>query len=345
MNQSFDGRRCIRYLGQYKPTIPYPLENGFVIVPAGSGMFPYGPIGEINLNVCFFVGPDGVSDTDLSNAFRHWLVFDSFLLDDHYPIYFFDDNKIGFVEDVPTNIPSTAQGDGYKQVDYGNIAKQVFWPPQGREGLPILAYSALFERYNALPRDLQEMIEWSVSYPFRSHTRFSAFFNTNFWQLIHAVILLEKLVGFPPSCVKSPGKCDCGSKLHPHHSISRNEWLRAWLARRVESAEVVEEYSKVVEKAISIRNKMAHTPQFDRSVLPELSAGEQVTYGIDQAIEGYKNDSVALQSLLISVKNIARYLVLDKAFATGYFPKLNPLNAVQINGGSSSQARQGGQRL
>ncbi len=78
---------------------------------------------------------------------------------------------------------------------------------------------------------------------------------------------------------------------------------------------------------------MAHTPQFDRSVFPELSPGEQVKYGIDKAIERYKDDSVALASLLISVKTIARYLLLDKAFAIRYFPRLKPLNVTLINDG------------
>lgn len=332
MNQVFDGRRGIQYLGQYKPTAPCPLVNGFAIVPAGSGMFSYGPIGQVNLNVCYFVGPDGISDTDLSEAFRHWLVFDSFLLGDHFSIYFFDEGKIGAVDVVPADILSTAQGDGYKQVDYGNIANQVFWPPQAPEGLPVLAYPALFERYKALPSNLQEMIEWSVSYPFRSHTRISAFFNTKFWELIHAVILLEKLIGRPPVCEKTFGQCACGYKPEPHNSISRKKWLRQFLSSRVASAKVVEEYAKVVEEAISIRNKMAHTPQFDRSVLPELSPGEQVMYGIDEAIKGYKHDSVALESLLISVKKIARYLLLDEVFATRYFPNLKPLNTVLIKG-------------
>ncbi len=249
MNEVMDGRRGIKYLGQYKPIAPYHLPNGFEIVPAGSGMFPYGHGGEENLNVSYFVGPEGISDTDLSEAFRHWLAFDAFLLNDHFPIYYFDESKIGAVEVLPPDIANSANGDGYKQVDYENIVKQVFWPPHDSESLPSVAYSVLFKRYKTLSSDLLEMIEWSVSYPFRSQTPFKAFFNTNFWELIHAVILLEKLIWLPPLCEKSPGKCDCGETLQPHHSIPRKEWLRAWLARRVESTEIVEEYAQVIKSS------------------------------------------------------------------------------------------------
>lgn len=302
-------------------------------------MFPYGPA-QTRLNVCYLVGPDKLPDAALTKAYRQWLSFDAFILHDHLPIYYFDENKVGGIEVVPTGMPNSATGPGYKQVDYSNIANLVLMTKPTQEGLPILAYSDMFERYQGLPCDLKEMIEWSVSLPYRSQTRVDAFFKPNYWQLVHAIILLDRLVGPPPECSESFGNCAvCGRLPQPHYFIPRREWLRRFLASRIDSIEVAEEYARVIYEAVLVRNKIAHTPVFDRSSFPDFSPGERQAYDIDRTIEEFKHDSFALQSLLISLSDIARYLLLDKAFGTMYFPRLQPLNTVCVGGSEPSHVK------
>lgn len=333
-NQAFEGCRGVRYLGQYKPIAAYPLADGFVILPAGWGLIPYGPGAQIRMNISYLVGPNELSDSALAQAYRKWLIFDAFVLNDHSPIFHFDDSKVGKVEVVPAGLPTTAPSPDYKQIDYGAIGHIVLEMKPTEEGLPVLSYSELFGIYQGLPSELKEMIEWSVSLPFRSFTRPDAFFNTNYWQLIHATILLERLIGIPPGCPESLGTCaTCGFSPSPHHAVRRRDWLRQVLASCIDNAEVAEEYARVIDVGVLVRNKIAHVPLFDRSAVPDFPFGEMQTYGIERAVTEYEHDNVALQSLLVQLGEIARYLLLDRAFGTKYFPKIRPLNAVRIGGG------------
>lgn len=339
-SQAFESRRGVRYLGQYKPIAAYPLADGLVILPAGWDMFPYGPGGQMHLNISYLVGPNELSDSALAKIYRKWLIFDAFVLHDHFPIYHFDDNKVGNIEVVPAGLPTMATSPDYKQIDYGAIGHLVLMAKPTEAGLPVLSYSELFGIYQGLPSELKEMIEWSVSLPFRSFTRPDAFFNTNYWQLFHATILLERLIGIPPACPESFGTCTiCGFTPSPHYTVRRRDWLRQVLTGCIDSAEVVEEYARVIGMGFLVRNKIAHVPLFDRSAIPDFPLGEMQTYGIERAVTEYDHDNVALQSLLILLGDIARYLLLDRAFGTKYFPRLRPLNAVRVSGGDPSNGK------
>ncbi len=339
-DERYADRLCARYLGQHKPIAPYPLTNGLLILPAGSGMFPYGPGGEIRLNISFLVGSKEMSNSDLIIKYREWLVFDSFVLNDHFPIFYFDESKTGILEIVPTGELHEEATPDYKQIDYGNIADVVLMTAPEKKELPKISYSDLFAIYCGLPSEIREMLEWFVSEPYLPFTRDKAFSNTNYWQLVHKTILLERLIGMPPKCSGSFGPCTvCGLSLPPHNSVPRRKWLRQYLATRIDNDGIAEEYASVIEAGVDVRNKIAHVPMFDRSSMPELVPGEPQTYGVDRAIGEYEHDSVALNSLLNSLRDIARFLLLDKAFRIKYFPSLRPLKVVRVEGPRSPHER------
>jgi len=339
-SSSFEGHRAIRYLGQYKPIAPYPLTEGLLIVPAGWGMFTWG-YGEMRLNVSYLVGPDELSDQALADIYRKWLAFDAFILHDSIPITYFDNNTIGAIDVIPADVSPLSQNPDYNQIDYENIAHIALTEKPSEENLPSISYATLFASYIQLADELKEMIEWYVSLPFRWFIRPNSFFNTNYWQLIHAVILLERLIGQPPRCLDSVGVCaTCNTHPQRHYSMTRRDWLRKFLADRINSVEVRDDYARTIDTAISVRNKIAHTPLFDRSESPEFPIGETQTYGIDRATTDYEHDFIALQSLLFSLREISRYLLLDQAFGTKYYPKLKSLNAVRIASGETSSLEQ-----
>jgi hypothetical protein len=329
-SNGFEGRRAVRYIGQYKPIRPYPLANGLVILPAECGMIPYVSGSQVRMNISYLVGPNDLSDAALTAAYREWLAFDAFVLYDQYPMFYFDEYMVGEVDTVPAAVPRQAPSPDYKQIDYEDIAKVMLMDESQPAGIPRASYSRLFAAYQGLCSDLREMVEWSVSLPFRSRPRSNSL---GYWELLHKTILLDRLIGSPPNCPQSPGTCTaCGFPPLPHHAVRRRDWTREVLANRIDDDEVVEEYARVIDIGVGVRNRIAHNPLFDRSAYPELSPGERQTYGVDRAIEEFKHDAVALQSLLISLKVIARYLLLDRAFGTRHFRRLQPLHVARVDG-------------
>jgi hypothetical protein len=329
--------RGIRYLGQYKPLADYTLADGIKIVPAGSDMFPYGPPGaKVKLNICFFTGHN-ISDMALKDNYRQWLAFDSFLLRDHFPIFYFDEGKVGEIETIPTHITNQAKTPDYKQIDYGNVANVMYITDSKIAVLPVLDYSKLYQQYKNLASDTKDMIEWLVSWPYQSSSRKNAFFNTNYWQLVHATVLLERLILLPPLCSHSFGKCPvCKSQSQGHHSVARKIWVQQFMEERINDNQVASENTRIVITSISVRNQIAHAPLFDRSTYPELEPGAPTIYGVDQTIASYEHDSIALQSLLTSLKNISRYLILSDAFGIKYYPRLTAYRAVHLKGSENS---------
>lgn len=330
--QEFVGKPGVKYLGQHKPRGPYALSDNLYIVPAGSGMFPYAG-GQIHLNVSYFLSTEPLDDAVLEEIFREWLVFDSLAMDDRFPISYYDNNALGVLETIPLITSEPHNGTDYSNIAYLTLRARKDYP-----GLPVLSYAELFRKYQTLEHEKKEMIEWLASKPHRTHTRPRAFFNTNYWQLLHLTILLERIVGQPPSCERPLGTCSsCGYSPPPHYSMRRRDWLERFLQDRIPDQAIAEEYFKLISTALSVRNKIAHVPVFDRSAMPDLEPGETQSYGTDRAIDEYDHNSVALASLLVALDDICHYLLLDVAFETRFFMGIQPLNVTRLGGQSKNQ--------
>ncbi len=329
--ENFTGRQAIRYLGQYKPMGPYGLPGGFLILPAESGMFPHW-FGTLRQNVSYFVGPK-MPDKEIMSHYRDWLIFDSFVLNDKHPIRNFDEGYSGDVKTVPPDLPPDAVYPDYKQIDYDDIAGVMFMTGTNEEGVGHFSYRELFETYRGLDPGDRDLIEWSVSAPHLSWMRFDAFFKVRYWQLFHWMILLERLLGESPTCSADPTQCAvCGRSSVPHSAILKRDWFQKVLTDRIKNSSIVNEYVRVIEKGTKIRNKFAHTPSFDRSVYATMGHLERQEYGADRAVAQYTADAYALDSLLMSLEEIARYLLLDKVFGTQYFRKILALNVMGVQG-------------
>lgn len=330
-------RRGIKYLGQYKPIGPYALSDDMMILPSEGGMFPTVRGATIHMNVSYIETHQKLDDVVFMDAYRRWLTFDAFVLNGQWPIFYFDQGEIGDIVTIPASVPLSASSPDYKQIDYQNISRQMFNSLDKNEVLPIISYSDLYTKYLQLPNTTRDMIEWYVSSLSLPATRQGAFLNTNYWQLVHATILLEQLIGLPEHCshsLENVTRCKCGRKSQPHHALSRNDWINKFLSDTTKDANVAEQYAALVINGKKVRDKMGHSPTFDRSVTPEFALEVVQIYGTDRATSEYKNDSVALQSLIISLNKVARYLLLDKAFGTKYFPILPSLKSVRVAGAS-----------
>lgn len=318
----YAGQRGVRYLGEFKPTVPHSIGGGLTIVPAGWGFFEVpGYLGERRANIAYVVGAANLADRQLIAAYRDLLAFDALVMNDGLAICFYNANMLQ-LEKVRFSVADGVAGDKddrYNQVDYSNIMPHVFGGPVVGTEIPQLGYAELYERYRTLAESDRQGIEWLAATP-RLVPRPDGFANTNFWKLLHLSVLLERLIGLPPNCAGKMEVCTaCGWQPQPHYSMRRVDWLRKSLLDRIADADLVEKYVSVVETARSVRNKSVHGPNFDRSQVPILPMGESVTYDTASAIASYRDDSVALLTLIASLQIFARCLVLDLLLGVKYY--------------------------
>lgn len=332
---ALDGRQAIKYLGRYKPNCAYSIGNGLIILPAGSEMTEYGCGGsshQIRHNISYLAADSEAKPIELEEKYREWLTFDAFILNDDSPIRAFDAQKAGQPETVPKGIPEAPSDKDYWQQDYDNIAGAMFGYAPDFPGLPAIRYSETYQRYLTLPANTKELLEWFVSFPThlaQTYCRTDAFFNPNYWRILHATILIEQIIGSSERCPDSPRKCDCGSVLHPHHVVPRRDWLRQYIESRISNDEVAKDYVCAIETGYQVRNRMAHSPQFDRST-HEAPIEQPEIYNVNRASTEYKNDSAALMLLVMSLGEVARNLLLSSAFDINFFTPLRKLTSFPV---------------
>ena len=103
-------------------------------------------------------------------------------------------------------------------------------------------------------------------------------------------------------------------------------WLRQELTRRVEAPQLVEEHASLIEAGERVRDKMSHGPHFDRPTPRLMNRGQVTSYDVDRTIKELKHDSHAL-ALLISLRDIAHALLVDRAFGIKNF---RPISDVKV---------------
>lgn len=329
------GRQAIKYLGRNKPNRTYPIGNGLIILPAGSEMTEYGCGGsshQIRNNISYLTTESEAQAIELTEKYREWLTFDAFIFNDDSPIHAFDAQKTGRPETVPEGIPVTPSDSDYWQRDYDNIASAISGGGSDVSELTPIRYSETYQKYLTLAADTKERIEWFVSFPSylsRTYCRTDAFFNPNYWRILHAIILIEKIIGSSGICPDSPKKCACGSDLHRHHVASRHVWLRQYIKSQISDDEIAKDYVCTIETGYKVRNRMAHSPQFDRST-HEAPIEQPERYNVTRASTDYKNDSAALMLLVTSLSDVARNLLLNSAFGIKFVTPLRKLTSFPV---------------
>lgn len=326
MTTNFNDRKGVVYFSQFKPTAPYVLTDDIVIVPSGGLMLPMHNGASIWMSRSYFVAPADWADNVVSERFRDWLVFDCFTMMNNHGTAHYDDNR-HVVEIIPN---SNDGSDQRNALDYGDVIGFLVGEPFAKpKDLPVMSYANLYCAFLMLPPEIRSAIEWFVSQP-PSPRRFDPFFGS-YWGLLHMTILIENLIGLPPTCERPFAECEvCKAPSRPHYKVSRKRWLRQELAYRMGGTQLAEDYASVIEKAKSVRDNMSHRPHFDRSTIPFINVGQTASYGVDRAINEYKFDSNALLALLISLRGIAHALLVDQAFGIKHFTPLPELKVTTI---------------
>lgn len=327
--------RAIKYVGRYKPRISYSIGNGLLIHPAGVEMVEYrfgASTTQMRLNVSYFASQNGIPETELTMQYRRWLTFDAFILEDDSPIRAFDMQITGHLGVIPDQTFDDPTHQDYYTQDYDNISGAIFGYSPDEPSLPKVSYSEIYHQYLKLSDKSKEMIEWYVSYPTyldQVYNKPSVFFNQNYWQILHLVILLDKIIGQPISCQQSPKKCVYGRTHAPHYSKSKSEHLIQFLMSRIGISEIAEDYARIIQTAYKVRNPMAHMPYFDRSS-HEAPLEQPEIYDTSRAITDYKDDSAALKLLITSLREVVRNLILNDAFGIIFFKPLKKLTSFPV---------------
>jgi len=325
----------IKYYGQHKPNSSYSLGDGLYIVPGAWEMVDDRGA-HIRQNISYFVATELESEDSLRKKYRDWIIFDSFILYDGFPAYFYDENKIGNAIEKfePSFIDSSDHSKEPKSEDYNDIDRIVF---STQDKQMKLSYLDLYKDYATLSKEDKELIEWFVANPSRSYTRQNSIYNDSYWQLFHLTVILDTLIGIPPNCAHKYENCpECGFEPYPHYSVRRNIWLDDYINNLINVKDVKDQYSEIIILAFQLRNKFAHSPLIDRSELPEIQIGSKDIYRHDRAIEEYKQNSIALRSLLSSLNQICRYLLLNKLFKLNFFKKIKPLHVACVGNTSTA---------
>ena len=329
---SFLHRRGVRYYSQFKPEAPCEFLDQVFVIPAGWEMIPYGDGGLLRGCRSYFVGPSEWTDERLWERFREWVVFDSFVMQTNGAGYF-DDNRFR-IEEIAYSVYEGSPGDGndnYNAVSYADVTRFLAAEFTKPDTLPSLQYAELYVKYSALHASEKALLEWFVSAPPRPK-RIDAFFGWDYWGLLHLTVLLEKIVGLPPTCTLDRSPClACGRMPPPHQVMSRSVWLRRQLNNYIGDPALVEEYASLIEAAKLIRDGMSHGPYFDRSVMPEMVEGEILRYGPSQATSAFRDDSHALAALLIAVQRLAHALLVDRAFSIKHYQPSKTLKTTLIS--------------
>lgn len=326
MITSFNGRRGVLYFSQFKPTGPYAIADGIVVVPSGGLMLPMHGGASLRMSRSHFVTPADWPDSVVFERFRDWLVFDCFVMMNSHGAAHYDDNL--HVLEIIAN-PEDG-GDLRYAVDYSDVVGFLVGVHVARpEGLPVRSYADLYDAFRVLHPETRSAIEWFVSQP-PSPRRLDPLFG-QYWGLLHMTILIESLIGLPPNCECMSATCEvCKAPSRPHYKMSRGEWLRQELTRLMEAPQLVEEYASLIEAGKRVRDKMSHGPHFDRSTPQSMSRGQVTSYDVDRTIEELKHDSHALLALLISLRDIAHALLVDRAFGIKHFRPISDLKVATV---------------
>ena len=263
---------------------------------------------------------------------RQWAIFHSFILRFSHLCYFFEDGWLKRHKLMQRKPRSTA-----KKVINDDVGKHIYFL---HPDPPTLSYKALFEQYQAFTKEQVNLLrtyllplsrhQTSTIYPLFDESRM-------YWQIAVYASVLEAIIGHAANCPGGVDSCPiCGKRLQPHRQGSEKEWRKSYLSIIPDQA-TRDKYLNVINAAYGeIRHPTAHAgylpiPEF---MPPEIGTTE--IYDLSRSIEEFSTDLTALRSLLMSVEDVTRYLLLQKLFALDTFPKLAPLKAIRIGGQPSN---------
>lgn len=330
-------------LGYYYTSVPvcwgpnksYDLPPNVSLAPSGQSAIPDYPAPGMNLpfdHVLFISGAD--NEKQHIDRLQQWVLFHAFLLNDLHLCSFFETGRLHPHECVESlvDIPKAAS-DNANPCDFDNVSNLVYFmhaPAQSTN------YRKLWVNYKSLaPTDLHLIRTllfqtdprktWQITYNLFPDMR-------QRWQATNYLTILEAIIGHAENCPESEKKCNtCGRQVNPHRRMSEDMWRRQYLSNLGVDSPIIDDYVCVIRTAYKgIRSRTAH-PSGALELPPTYPSveGTQV-YDVPKSTQEYPHDLFALDSLLQSLYDITRYLLLHRVFKLSIFPELDPLKATSV---------------
>jgi hypothetical protein len=220
-------------------------------------------------------------------------------------------------------------------VDFTTIARQVYWQ---HEPTMVIDYRTIYEQFETLNDENLSLLRTYLlqieqrGFRYQKYSLFDE--SRTYWQIAVYASVLEAIIGHASNCPGSITTCPiCNKHLQPHRQGSEKEWRESYLKPLIPVQAIRDEYLGVINAAYNlIRHPTAHAGVMPIPKYLSTLAGTTETYDTSRAIQQFPMDKSALFSLVISVKDITRYLLLHKLFQLNTFPQLIPLKVTRIGG-------------
>lgn len=266
---------------------------------------------------------------------KNWIIFHSFIFDSHFTLSEFEKNKTGKLEFVNEKLANS--------IDYNNVLPYVYFFQKNKTGKPEKSYEKLYDIFlKQTPDNIGLVINYltrlneDTFYPSRAIT------DTSYWQLMIYYSIVDKIIGEQKFC-KSLDCDKCKKKDIGHHPLSANAWLEQRLNELIPKNPSAQKAYNEIIKAVKehIRNKTVHhgiVPTAKK--YPKTEHGQVVIYDLKKSIGDYEHDHHALTSLVHLLKDVAKYLLLEKIFELKIFPVPESLRTITVGGNANIGGKQ-----
>lgn len=262
------------------------------------------------------------------NILENWVLFHSFIFDFNHLIRYYQLVGTGYVSSKENVEPL-----GYF-IDYDHILPHVYF--YGNEkyiGSADASYAELYKVFLEISLEgidlLKNYFQDFSSFGVRTH-----FIDSTYWQIVVYYSIIEKIIGKQKFCSEKHVCSICNKSDINHYPISTNDWVKHRFQEIVSDTEIANEYI-ILYKTVGelIRHKTVHEALIPSAELPVSIIGEIQVYDVRRSLQEFSSDKHALASLEWSLKELSRYMLLNRLFDLKIFPALKPMKTFTIAGG------------
>lgn len=288
----------------------------------------------------YFVPPENMPDVESRLLFKRWIAFDSFVMQTNGADFF--DRRMNSFEEVVTKVEEGEIGDAgdlYKSVDYEHIEAHLFRRFKTDERYPSLSYDTLYEKHVTSSQEDRDLVEWLVSRPSRADIQTIDSFFSIYWEILHSVISIEYFLGDPPNCDQYSVICHkCHRQSLRHHLMSRRDWCIKRISAIYTDERRLQDVVTYIEAGRELRNKVAHSPSFDKAIGLIRPHMHTEVYGASRVKDEYKDDRVAAFALSVALSYIAHEMAINRIYGYQIHGTRSPLKSTSFGDPTATAA-------
>lgn len=299
------------------------LSNGLLIEP-------YKRAGIIHENGTTYTDTVRLHNYEDYDILKKWIIFHSFIFNSHFTLSEFEKSRTGkldFTNDKLANI-----------IDYNNVLPNIYFVHEKSIGIAEMSYTKLYDIFlKQTPENIGLVTNYLTRLNEDAFHPSRAITDTSYWQMMIYYSIVDKIIGEQKFC-KSPDCNKCKKVNITHYPLSSDEWLKQRLNILIPNNPNTHKAYWEIIKAVKehIRNKTIHHAIVPTAKnYPQTVHGQVVIYDLKKAIGDYEHDHHALMSLLHLLKDVTKFLLLERIFELKIFPIPEPSRTITIGGNVS----------